>query len=164
MRSALAALENAGAVIRATSELYRTPAYPAGSGPDFVNAAVAIEADWTPEVALEKLHGIEADFGRARTVRWGPRVLDLDLIGAGDLIRPTRAIVQQWIDLPPELQTARTPDELLLPHPRLQDRAFVLVPLADVAPHWRHPVLGKTVAELLDALPAQARREVVKIA
>lgn len=85
--------------------------------------------------------------------RWGSRTLDLDLIMAGEQVIPSAEVVQSWMDLDPDAQKEKAPDQLLLPHPRLQDRAFVLVPAMDVAPDWRHPLLGRTLRELHDALP-----------
>lgn len=147
------------------SRLFRTPAFPPGSGPDYVNAAVLVtlrhNAD--AEEVLAKLHHIEARFGRERSQRWGMRSLDLDLLALDDTIHPDPATWWHWHDLPPDQQTRHTPTGLILPHPRLQDRAFVLVPLADVAPHWRHPVLGLTVVQMRDALPAAMLQEVVAL-
>lgn len=81
------------------------------------------------------------------------RTLDLDLIALGSWVLPDRAGYQYWLDLPLEQQMVETPDKLILPHPRVQDRGFVLVPLCDVFPDWVHPILGKTAAELCAALP-----------
>ncbi|MBM3613902.1 MAG: 2-amino-4-hydroxy-6-hydroxymethyldihydropteridine diphosphokinase [Alphaproteobacteria bacterium] len=153
-----------GAEVR-LSALYRTPCFPAGAGPDYVNAAALVLAPGiiAPDAALQTLHEIEARFGRERRVRWGARTLDIDLLGIGETVLPDRVEQTRWRNLPPEDQARLTPDRLILPHPRLQDRAFVLVPLADVAADWRHPVLGKNVAEMLAALPAAARAEVVQM-
>jgi 2-amino-4-hydroxy-6-hydroxymethyldihydropteridine diphosphokinase len=146
-----------------TSRLYRTPAFPPGSGPDFVNAAVALQSNMSPEEILAILHDIEARYGRERQVRWGARTLDLDLIAVGTRVLPDRAVFDRWLALDAARQTVETPPQLILPHPRMQDRAFVLVPLADVAADWRHPVLGKTIGEMLADLPSAARAEVVPI-
>jgi len=81
------------------------------------------------------------------------RSLDLDLIGWADRILPDKATVVRWMDLPPAQQMQSAPDELILPHPRVQDRAFVLVPLMDIAPQWVHPVTGQSVAAMHGALP-----------
>lgn len=145
------------------SPLYVTPAFPAGAGPDFVNAAVMFVSDLTAPDLLAALHLIEAAAGRSRAARWGERTLDLDLIALDDEIWPDAATQDQWRNLAPEAQTSVAPDQLILPHPRLQDRSFVLVPLADIAPDWRHPRLGQSVVQMLDRLPAADRASVVKL-
>lgn len=156
------ALQQAGLSSLHLSPLYATPCFPAGAGPDYVNAAAAapIPSGWDASRTLALLHEVEARFGRRRDTRWGMRTLDLDLIAFGSTIAPDPATFALWRDLDPALQRRETPDRLILPHPRLQDRAFVLVPLFDVAPHWSHPVTGQTVATMLAALPAADRAEV----
>ncbi|QIE46955.1 2-amino-4-hydroxy-6-hydroxymethyldihydropteridine diphosphokinase [Pseudohalocynthiibacter aestuariivivens] len=163
LRDALAILGKWGCSVVCVSEFYQTPCFPQGAGPDYVNAAARIDYDGTPSELLAVLHRVEAEFGRERVQRWGRRTLDLDLIAVGDLVLPDALIFAHWHDLPPEDQICATPDQLIVPHPRLQDRAFVLVPLADIAPDWCHPVLRRTVSEMLNALPAQARGEVVAL-
>ena len=145
------------------SALYRTPAFPAGSGPDFVNAACAGSTTVEAAEILTVLHQIEAEAGRERAVRWGPRALDLDLIGVGQAVSPDIGSWQRWRELPLDRQMTEAPGQMILPHPRMQDRAFVLVPLLDVAPDWVHPVLGESVRALSQALPAEARAEVVRM-
>ena len=161
LRAALARLEALGLPNLNVSTFYRTPCFPAGAGPDYLNAAASLVWDGTARDLLGLLHGVEAEFGRERVQRWGRRTLDLDLIAMGDCVLPDAATQDEWRALPLSEQVERTPDDLILPHPRMQDRAFVLVPLADVAPDWVHPRLGMTVAEMLAAVSAQARSEVV---
>lgn len=158
---AIARLSTMAGVIRHVSPFYNTPCFPPGAGPDFVNAAFVWECDLDPDDILAQLHEVEAEFGRVRQERWGQRTLDLDLIGIGETVLPDPQTLRHWIDLPLAQQQSRTPDTLLLPHPRIQDRAFVLVPLADVAPDWVHPILNQTVQQLHDALP-QSERDAVK--
>ena len=160
--AAVKSLQEHGAVIRKLSEYYHTPAFPAGNGPDYINAALRCSIDWSPEQTLKVMHEIENDMGRARTQRWGQRTLDIDLIAYDDLVLPTAKTHAHWRALPLAEQMKQTPTELILPHPRLQERAFVLVPMADVDPDWMHPVLGVTVRQMLDALP-QADKDAVRM-
>ena len=124
LKSALKLLQTSGAVIRATSAFYHTPAFPAGAGPDYVNAAARLEAPWDPAKALGVLHRIEAQLGRERVQRWGQRTLDLDLLACDDIVLPDRNTHKMWRDLPLEAQIGRTPEQLILPHPRMHERAF----------------------------------------
>ncbi|PID36294.1 MAG: 2-amino-4-hydroxy-6-hydroxymethyldihydropteridine diphosphokinase [Rhodobacterales bacterium] len=156
LQNALADMEQPELRIRAVSRFYRTPFYPPGGGADFVNAVVRVETNFGPEILLRHLHRIEAASGRKRDRRWQDRTLDLDILMMDQLVLPDQKTIQKWINLPVSAQKEMVPEELLLPHPRLQDRAFVLVPALDVAPDWRHPVLGKTLCELHDALPDAA--------
>ncbi len=160
LTEALVRLREEGAEIQAVSRFFRTPAFPAGAGPDFVNAAAVLRVALDPGAVLALLHRVEAALGRKRVTRWGERTLDLDLIAMGAHVLPDRTGFEAWRGLTPEAQQSRAPDRLILPHPRLHERAFVLVPLADVAPDWVHPVLGRSVQQMLDDLPQAARDEV----
>lgn len=154
IKSALAALKDDLASDLSAARLFTTPAFPAGSGPDFVNTAVRFKTTRPLSEILANLHDIEARFGRERDKRWGARTLDLDLIACGDVILPDAPVQARWRMLHPDRQIQETPDQLILPHPRMQDRAFVLVPLMDIAPDWVHPTIGLTVAQMCARLPA----------
>lgn len=163
LRAAVDDLAAAGARITAVSRFFQTPCFPAGAGPDYVNAALAMKGFDDPRAVLRLLHEIEAQHARVRDARWAGRTLDLDLIAFGQLVLPDAATQAHWRDLPMEQQMRDAPDQLILPHPRLQDRPFVLIPLNDVAPDWRHPLLGRSIAEFCADLPLQARQEVIPL-
>ena len=146
-----------GIAVARRSRWYRTPAYPPGSGPDFVNGAAALDSDLAPEELLAVLHGVEAELGRERPARWAPRTCDLDLIAIGDAILPDRPTLDRWMALDLGKAQSLVPPRLILPHPRMHERGFVLVPLADIAPDWRHPATGHSVAEMCATLPEADR-------
>jgi 2-amino-4-hydroxy-6-hydroxymethyldihydropteridine diphosphokinase len=124
------------------SRWFRSAPVPPSGQPPYVNAVAALWVDsgtvLDPAVLLARLMDMEAACGRERSTPNAARTLDLDIIGIGDLVR-------------------EAPDPIL-PHPRAHLRAFVLAPLADVAPDWVHPVLGRTAEALLAALPTQEIR------
>ncbi len=126
----------AGLKFVALSPWYRTAPIPRNSQPDYCNGMIRLEGEITPGALLAQLQQIEQDFGRVRAERNAARTLDLDIIDLNGIIRAV-------------------PDPIL-PHPRAHHRAFVLRPLLDVAPAWRHAVLRQSVATLLAELPPQA--------
>lgn len=135
-RAAAAALDAIpGMRLAALSRWWESaPIPPMPGAPWFVNGVARLEGTLDPDALLAALHGIEDRFHRARPYPNAPRTLDLDLLAYGDIVRPGPG--------------------LILPHPRMQDRRFVLEPLLEVAPDWRHPLLGPADA-LLKALPPQ---------
>lgn len=129
---------NQAAIIVAASRVFGAPAWPDPADPPFANAVVAVEWEGSPESLLKLLHRIEAAFGRRRGRRNAPRTLDLDLLAFHDVVCEPAGV-----------------GGVQLPHPRLHERDFVLAPICDIAPTWRHPRLGTTAQALLDALPEQ---------
>jgi 2-amino-4-hydroxy-6-hydroxymethyldihydropteridine diphosphokinase len=160
---ALGLLADDSVGITAQSRLFQTPAFPVGAGPDFVNAVVEVETDLSAEALLAHLHKIEALIGRTRETRWGARVIDLDLLAFADLVLPDVATLKHWLELPPHERGMQAPDQLILPHPRMQERGFVLIPLMDLAPDWRHPYLGLTVRQMVEKLPKAEKAAVIAL-
>jgi 2-amino-4-hydroxy-6-hydroxymethyldihydropteridine diphosphokinase len=163
LQRAVVDLGAAGLTLVAQSRFFTTPCFPAGAGPDYINAAAVFLTDLPPAAILQILHQVEAFYGRERVSRWAGRTLDLDLIACADEVLPDAATHRHWRDLPVDIQAQQAPDQLILPHPRLQDRGFVLVPLADIAPDWVHPILGLSVAAMLAALAPEARADILPI-
>lgn len=134
LEKAVADIAAAGIAIRRRSPWFETAPVPrAADQPWYVNGVIAVATDLSPKDLLVLLQRLEAAAGRVRSVANAARPLDLDIIAYGDRV-----------------EAAVDP---LLPHPRMELRAFVLMPLQAIAPHWRHPVSGRRVAELIAALP-----------
>jgi len=133
LKAALAALDEKGVRTLKLSSFRRTPAWPDPGDPPFTNAAALLRTSLQPVALMQLLHAVETDFGRVRSRPNAPRTLDLDLLAHGGTILGEGA--------------------LILPHPRLAERRFVLEPLAEIVPDWRHPVTGLTAGEMLERLP-----------
>lgn len=136
-QAALAAFPEVGIIVDAVSPWYESAPQPRSEQGWFTNAVAAVTTGLSPVELMVALHRIEARFGRVRSVANAARTLDLDLLAYGDIV----------------LEGALT-----LPHPRMAERAFVLAPLRDLAPGWRHPVLGQPAVDLLARLPRQPLR------
>jgi 2-amino-4-hydroxy-6-hydroxymethyldihydropteridine diphosphokinase len=135
LQAAIEQLRQRGLTVRACSSWYESAPVPASDQPWFINAVVRLDAAPEPARLLETLHELEAALGRVRSLQNAPRAVDLDLIDAGGRVS--------------------APDDWpVLPHPRLHERAFVLMPLQEIAPDWRHPRSGTHIDALLAALPS----------
>jgi 2-amino-4-hydroxy-6-hydroxymethyldihydropteridine diphosphokinase len=132
LNASVRALQNAGTIdIVARSHWYRTKAV-GPPQPDYINGCALLQTSHSPQDLLQTLLSIEQQFGRVRKERWAPRTLDLDLLLFNDLVLQT-----------PTLQ---------IPHPRMTERAFVLVPLAEIAPNWIEPISQHAIVTLLEAV------------
>ena len=143
LEAALAQITKHSVRIVARSRWYRSAPVPPSDQPWFVNGIVAVETTLGPGALLDVLHEVEARFGRLRRERNEARVLDLDLIAYDE-------------------RTSTAGESPILPHPRLHERAFVLRPLAEIVPDWRHPRLGRTIASLIADLPGDAVAEPIE--
>ena len=137
LRRALAMLNDRGVRLVRRSPWYRTAPVPAADQPWYVNAVAEVATGLGPDALLATLHGVEDSFGRVRSVRNAPRFIDLDLLDYKSSVKVLNKIGLS-----------------IIPHVRLEERAFVLVPLRDLAPDWRHPVSGAPIDGLIQALPA----------
>ncbi len=140
LEAALLRLERAGLRIDRRSRWYRSAPVPASDQPWFINGVVSVETLCPPRSLMEYLLEIEREFGRSRAQTLVPRVLDLDLI--------------DYHGMTVDIAADRDGPALTLPHPRLAERAFVLLPLREIAPDWRHPQTGAHLDALIRELPA----------
>ncbi len=134
LEAALEAISAENVRVVKRSRWYRSAPQPPSGQPRFVNGAAQLETDLSPKNLLTRLHEVEVDFGRLRGEPNSARILDLDLLAYRSLV------------------TAED-DPLRLPHPRLHERAFVVLPIMDLNPEWRHPTLKLTAKELMERLP-----------
>jgi len=141
LHDAVAAISAARVRVVAESSLYKTRPF-GPSQPDYVNLVLKVHTVLGARGLLQEMQGIEATFGRARGVKWGPRTLDIDLIS-----------------MPAGLAG---PDPIL-PHSEMHRRGFVLYPLYEIAPSWRHPVLGMSVRRLIGGLPSTERAGITRL-
>lgn len=140
LRAAIERLQKAqGLEIEETSRFYKTAPVPAGDQPDFINGMIRLETDCVPHDLMRLLLETEKEFGRSRREKWGARTLDLDLIDFNG------SKIDEVVD----------GTNLVLPHPRLHERLFVLAPLRDLAPNWVHPETGQSIDEMIDGIEGE---------
>ena len=129
-KAAVSAIQNTGCRVMRVSNLYRSAPIPASNQPDYVNGAASLETELDPTELMATLHDIENEFDRVRLAQNSARTLDLDLLIYEDIIR-------------------EGPESPILPHPRMTGRAFVLLPVRDIASDWTHPISGVSLDTFL---------------
>ena len=121
--------------------------------PRYVNVGIELNTNLKPVELLNFTSALENKYGRKRQRRWDPRTCDIDILLCDQLILPNKLSFVKWLKLDLPDQIKLIPNELILPHPRLQERAFFLNPLNDLQPDWIHPFLKIKAKEMLDSLP-----------
>lgn len=160
VEAAISALQGAGLDETKVSTFYQTEPVPKSDQPDFINCVVVGKTDHKALEILEVCQSIEQSFERARSTRWGARTLDIDIINYDNQIVPS---IGAWRAVADKMNADTEMPRLVLPHPFMHQRAFVLKPLCDLTPGWRHPVYNRTAADLLAEQPEQDRVGVVAV-
>ncbi|MBO6826455.1 MAG: 2-amino-4-hydroxy-6-hydroxymethyldihydropteridine diphosphokinase [Sneathiella sp.] len=146
VKAAVEALSASGLRVARQSTWYKSAPVPISDQPWFVNGVVQVETEKSPEEVLTVLHDIEREFGRIREIKWEARVLDLDLI-----------------DYEGQSSTNKTQTKGgVFPHPHMHERAFVLLPLAELEPNWHHPILKTSISELLAPIDTQQLQPILE--
>ena len=140
LESVLEDLDERGVRVNRRSRWYRSAPVPKSDQPWFINGVAVVEFDDAPGNLLQILRQVEDKFGRVRRIRNEARVVDLDILAFGDMVETSGT-------------GDRAEGSLELPHPELQNRAFVLRPMAEIVPDWRHPVSGRALDDLIAGLP-----------
>lgn len=139
LRAAIGKMNSDRLRVTRESSVYETKPMYRVSQPSFLNMVVEAETELLPRALLQRLHRIEAELGRKRIAVNGPRPIDLDILFYGKAL----------IEMP----------QLTVPHPRMQERRFVIEPMAEIAPQWQHPLIKKSMAQMLADLPEQGVRK-----
>lgn len=135
LTKALSELERSGFCIIEKSKIWETSPWGVTDQPRFLNMCVCAGTELTPEEMIKTIKNIEIKLGRRKSIKWGPREIDIDIIAIGEMVIETPG--------------------LSVPHPRMHERTFVLIPLKEIAPQFRHPITGKTLDEMIRELPAE---------
>lgn len=151
LEAALLLLEESGLRILQKSSFFASAPVPKSDQSWFVNSAVEVSSAEKPEVILKILHDVENKMGRVRNKHWGERLIDIDLIAFGDKILPS---VARW-------NAEEQLNGLVLPHPLMHMRHFVLCPLAEIAPDWCHPIFHKSTREMLNETPPDGEVRII---
>lgn len=142
-------LRTAGICVKFASDIYRSTAIGGGRQPPYLNAVIVVQSNLAPAQLLRLIKSWERAAGRRLGRRWGPRSLDIDIVAQAGLSKKQRS-------------PRRPAGQIVLPHPHMHERAFVLAPLCQVAPHWHHPLLNRTARQLLAQAAVQKQLHGIK--
>ena len=150
LKACIEKFEKKNISIKKMSNWYESEAFPNPLDPPFVNCCLSVETVFKPQELLNFFLRIEEVLGRKEKKRWGPRVCDIDILSQGQQILPNRSEFNYWYKMDFEIQKIKKPTELIIPHPRIQDRDFVLVPFCEIEENWFHPFLKKNIKKILN--------------
>ena len=131
--------------------------------PKYLNVGIRFSTNLNPSELIKFTSGLENKYGRKRRKRWASRTCDIDILLSDQKILPSQDYFEKWLKLDFSDQIKLVPNELVIPHPRLQERAFFLKPLYDLQPNWTHPFLNLNSKEMLDSLPLNEIQSIIKL-